>query len=120
MNPFKTRPDETVCYALALIFGALTGYADLLSDTFLFPFALLLVFGGLLGFAQPRRASDSAFILGLCVPVARLLAVIVDYPLPYQITDFHTTFTALIPAFAGAYCGALVARLTERREEEED
>ncbi|OLE51912.1 MAG: hypothetical protein AUG51_20670 [Acidobacteria bacterium 13_1_20CM_3_53_8] len=116
MNPFKTRPDETLCYALAILFGGLTGYVEIRSGALLLPVMLLLVFGGLLGLAQPRRAGENALLLGLCIPVAHLLAALVDYP--YEVISFHSTFVALIPAFIGAYTGAFIGWLAERREEE--
>ena len=116
----KTRPDATGCYVLALVFGALASYVDLSAEEVYFTALLLLVFGALLGFAQPRRAWAYALTLGACVPAAHLLALIVDYPLPYQITDFNFTFIAIVPALAGAYCGALVGWLAEPRREGED
>ncbi|HMF54963.1 MAG TPA: hypothetical protein VK619_01270 [Pyrinomonadaceae bacterium] len=114
MNPLKTRPDETSCYVLALLFGGLTGYVDLHAAEAHLPLLLLLVFGGLLGLAQPRRAGIYALVLGLCVPAAHLMAALVDYSPPYEVASFQSTFVALVPALAGAYTGAVVGWLTER------
>src|SRR5207253_308185 len=118
MNPLKTRPDETLCYVLAIAFGALVGYVEIRSGAFLLPAVLLIVFGGLLGLAQPRRAGEYALVLGLCIPAAHLLAALVDYAPPYGLASFHSTFVALLPAFTGAYAGAFIGWLAERREEE--
>ena len=87
MNPFKTRPDDTLCYALAIVFGGLTGYVEIRSGELLLPVMLLLVFGGLLGLAQPRRAGECALVLGLCIPASH-----------HQLRWFDSAFSPPAPA----------------------
>ncbi len=115
MNPLKTKPDVTACYVLALVFGSMTGYVEIMSGGLLLPVLLLIFFGCLLGLAHPSRATQFGLLLGLCIPAAHALAALVDYP--YEAASFQTSFVAVLPALVGAYAGAFLGWAAERGKE---
>ena len=112
---------------VALLFAVWTGYTDTHNDEVQAPLLLLLVATGSLGFAMPRRAWLWALLLGLSVPAAEYIALVVGYRVPCHpgyvcppptIASTAQTFIVLIPAFLGAYSGAfgrwLLGRLRDQ------
>lgn len=77
------------------------------------PVLTVLVFTFLLGFIDPKRAWLWAAILGGSVPLSYALAPIFGYPVPYPPDpNIFASFIAFVPAFIGAYAGALGRWLT--------
>ena len=100
----------TFSYGLAFLVALAVGYIDTHATTDdTFPAVLiLLVCAFPFGFAQPRRVWPYALIVGLGVPAAHLIGLLFGYRPPYPVEpNVLATFLALIPAFIGAYSGAL-------------
>jgi NO-binding membrane sensor protein with MHYT domain len=98
-----------VC-VLAVLFSAAVGYVDThaKTDDNLPMVLLLLVVTFLFGVAQPKQAWLWALIVGLGIPLAHLLGLLVGYRPPYPVgPNVFVTFIALVPAFIGAYLGVL-------------
>jgi hypothetical protein len=100
-----------ICLLVALIGAGFTGWVDFNNDE---PQAAVLVIvftTGLLGMLLPRRAWLWAIIVGLGVPAVYLAARALGYqPTSPPSPGWYASLIALIPAFIGAYAGAL-ARL---------
>ena len=99
-------------YALALLVAIATGYIDTHSktDDNLPMVLIMLVSTFFFGLAHPQRAWQWAFIIGLGVPAAHLIGLLFGYRPPYPVQpNVLVTFIALVPAFIGAYLGALLS-----------
>jgi hypothetical protein len=100
-----------ICFILAISGGLFAGWVDFNNDE---PQAAVLVILTLifpLGFLLPRKAWLWALIVGLCLPGIYLLAPGLGYlPVSPPSPGWYASVLALIPAFIGAYAGAL-ARL---------
>lgn len=98
-------------YALALLVATAVGYIDThtKTDDNLPMVLVLLACTFLFGLAQPQHAWQWALIIGLGVPAAHLMGLLLGYRPPYPVQpNVLVTFIALVPAFIGAYLGALV------------
>ena len=95
---------------LAVLLSAAVGYVDThaRTDDNLPVVVLLLVLTFLFGVAWPKQAWLWALIVGLGVPAAHLLGLLVGHRPPYPVEpNVLATFLALVPAFVGAYLGVL-------------
>lgn len=102
-------------YLLAIFMGVIVGWLDLRSDEVSTTILLLVVFGMLLGFAQPRQAWRWAILLAMWVPLGGFLSAAlglrnVAVPNP----SWLASLVAFVPAFIGAYGGALVSGASRR------
>jgi hypothetical protein len=99
-------------YLLAvLILGTFIGWVDLHAVEVQWSVLFLFLFGAALGIASPSLPWLSGLLLGLSVPAAHLIAPVFHaHPIipPHR---FGGAFLALIPAFMGAYAGALLRAL---------
>src|SRR5947209_3213723 len=106
----KMNKKLVLLYVAALAVAIVIGYIDTHSRTDDgLPMVLILLVGTFLfGLAQPALAWQWALIIGLGVPGAHFIGLMFGYhpPRPVQ-PNVLATFLALIPAFAGAYLGAL-------------
>jgi hypothetical protein len=94
-------------WLVALAAVLLIGYVNLNNNEVQAPAFLIVGFGAVLGFAHPRRAWAWALMLGLAIPVSYILGFMVNYPIVDRPHDLYPTLIALVPAFIGAYAGAL-------------
>jgi hypothetical protein len=94
-------------WLLALAAALLIGWVNLNNNEVQAPAFLIVGFGALLGFAHPRRAWAWALILGLAIPVSYIIGFMVNYPIVDRPHFLYPTLIALVPAFIGAYAGAL-------------
>ena len=98
-------------YMFALFLGIVTGWIDVASTEVQLPAILLIVFGLFLGFARPRDAWQWGLILGIWVPLLQSAAVIGGIE-PYRPGQTIGSLLSLGFAFAGAYLGVLLSRLS--------
>ncbi len=98
-------------HLFTLFLGIVVGLVDLRSSEPQFAALLLLVFGLFAGFAQPRRAWLWALLLGIWVPILGILSYMLHLSAGTN-TEAFTSTIALIPAFVGAYAGAIIKRLS--------
>jgi hypothetical protein len=100
-----------ICFILALTGGSLAGWVDFNNDEPQAAALVILAFTFLLGLILPRKAWLWALIVGICLPGVYLLASSLGYqPVSLPSPGWYASILALIPAFIGAYAGAL-ARL---------
>jgi hypothetical protein len=96
------------CLVLAFAGGILAWRIDSRNDEPQAAVLVILVVTFLLGFLLPRRAWLWAAIVGLCLPLGYLVSRSVGF-LPQNPVEpgWYASAIALIPAFIGAYAGAL-------------
>lgn len=100
-----------ICFVLALAGGIFAWWVNSRNDEPQAAVLVILMVTFLLGFLVPARAWLWALVTGACLPVGYLLARSVGYlPVIPVEPGWYASFIALIPAFIGAYGGAL-ARL---------
>lgn len=107
-------------YAVAIPLAVAIGYIDThaRTDDNLPIVAILLVCAFIFGLAQPRNAWQWGVIFGLAVPAAHLIGLARGYHPPYLLQpNVLATFIAAIPAFIGAYGGALARNLMRARRD---
>ena len=97
-----------ICLVLALAGGIFAWWVDSRNDEPQAAVLVILMVTFVLGFLVPRRAWLWAVITGLCLPLGYLLARAAGY-LPAALPEpgWYASALALIPAFIGAYTGAL-------------
>ncbi len=97
-----------VCFVLALAGGILAWWVDSRNDEPQAAVLVLLMVTFVTGFLLPRRAWLWAVITGLCLPAGYLFTRRLGY-LPASPVEpgWYASAIALIPAFIGAYSGAL-------------
>ncbi len=97
-----------VCPVFALGGGALAGWIDFNSDEPQVAVLVILVVTFLLGLIIPKRAWLWAVIVALCLPAEYLFLRSLGYqPVSPLSPAWYASLLALIPAFIGAYAGAL-------------
>jgi hypothetical protein len=97
-----------LCVILAFTGGIFAGWVDFNNDEVQAAVLVILVMTFLLGMVEPRRAWLWAIIVALCLPGFYLVAVGLGYqPVSPPSPGFYGSLIALIPAFIGAYAGAL-------------
>ena len=104
MNKFLTW----VCLILALTGGIFAGWVDFNNDEPQAAVLVILVVTFILGLIQPRKAWLWAIIVALSLPAVYLFARSLGYqPFSPPSPGWYASLLALIPAFIGAYAGAL-------------
>jgi hypothetical protein len=97
-----------ICLVLALAGGIFAWWVDSRNDEPQAAVLVILVVTFVVGFLVPRRAWLWAIITGVCLPVGYLLARTLGYlPAAPLEPGWYASVIALIPAFIGAYLGAL-------------
>ncbi len=97
-----------ICSVLALAGGILAWWVDSRNDEPQAAVLVILMVTFVLGFLVPRKAWLWAIITGFCLPLGYLLASTVGYlPTTPVEPGWYASALALIPAFIGAYLGAL-------------
>ena len=97
-----------VCLILALSGGIFAGWVDFNNDEPQAAVLVILVVTFLLGLILPRKAWLWAIIVALCIPGMYLFARSLGYqPVSPPSPGWYASLLALIPAFVGAYAGAL-------------
>ncbi len=96
------------CLVLALLGALLAGWIDFNNDEPQAAVLVILVVTFILGFLLPGRAWLWAIIVALGLPTVYLLATAQGYrPTSPPSPAWYASLLALIPAFIGAYLGAL-------------
>ena len=104
MNKFLTW----VCLIFALTGGIFAGWVDFNNDEPQAAVLVILVVTFILGLIQPRKAWLWAIIVALSLPAVYLFARSLGYqPFSLPSPGWYASLLALIPAFIGAYAGAL-------------
>jgi hypothetical protein len=99
---------DWICLGFALAGGAFAGWVDFNNDEPQAAVLVILVVTFLLGLIRPRKAWLWAIIVALCLPGVYLLASGLGYqPVSPPSPGWYASIIALIPAFIGAYSGAL-------------
>jgi hypothetical protein len=97
-----------VCLIIALAGGIFAGWVDFNNDEPQAAVLVILVITLLLGLIQPRLAWLWAIIVALSLPAVYLVATNLGYqPVSPPSPGWYASLLALIPAFIGAYAGAL-------------
>jgi len=100
---------ERICVVLAFAGGAFAGWVDFNNDEPQAAALVVMAVTFLVGFLLPRRAWLWAIIVALCMPGMYLLLRGLGYqPVSVPEPGFYASLLALIPAFIGAYWGALM------------
>ena len=96
------------CLILALSGGIFAGWVDFNNDEPQASLLVILVVTFLIGLILPRKAWLWAIIVALCLPGVYLFARSLGYqPASPPSPGWYASLLALIPAFIGAYVGAL-------------
>ncbi len=97
---------------VAVVCGMMAGGIDMMASEIQPAVFLVLIFTCLLGFLQPRRAWLWAFIIGSSILAVHLLGLIfsIQPACPVE-PNVWVTSIALVPAFIGAYLGALTRKV---------
>jgi hypothetical protein len=98
---------ESFYYVFAVITGLLAGWADIKVGDLLFTALLVLAPCMLLGVLRPKRPWRWVVVIGICVPLADLLAYLVMAQKPYR-AQVYESFLAFLPGIAGAYGGSIM------------
>jgi hypothetical protein len=97
-----------ICFVLAWVGGIFAWWVDSRNDEPQAAVLVILMVTFSLGFLVPRRAWLWAIITGVCLPAGYLLARTVGYlPAAPPEPGWYASIIAIIPAFIGAYLGAL-------------
>jgi len=102
------KPLFWICVLMSFAGGILAWKVDSRNDEPQAAVLVILVVTFLLGFLLPPRAWLWAIIVGLCIPLGYLISRAIGY-LPQTPVEpgWYASVIALIPAFIGAYAGAL-------------
>ena len=103
-------------YLLTLFLGLLIAFIDLQTDEVQFPALLLLTFGFFFGFAESRGAWRWAVILGVCLPLAHLLRIVIEGDGERVVTEGAGSLLALVFAFLGTYAGVAIRSAVTRSQ----
>lgn len=105
---FIKRYLEWICLVFSIAGGAFAGWVDFNNDEPQAAVLVILVVTFLTGLIFPRKAWLWAIIVTLCLPSVYLLASRSGYlPVSSPSPGWYAMLIALIPAFIGAYLGAL-------------
>jgi hypothetical protein len=102
----RNRP---LFWILAVVLGVAAGYIHLLEPDPTMAALLVVAFTMALGVSQPRKPWRWALIIALCLPAAELLAFL-GRTKPTR-AAVYASFVTLVPAFVGAYGGALMRQM---------
>jgi hypothetical protein len=96
------------CLVIALIGAGFAGWVDFNNNEPQAAVLVILVFTSLLGFLQPSKAWLWAIVVALGLPALYLVATSLGYqPVSPPSPGWYASLLDLIPAFIGAYAGAL-------------
>ncbi len=102
------KPIFWVCLLGSILGGAFAWWVDSRNDEPQAAVLVILLVTFILGFLLPRRAWLWATIMGSSITVGYLIARTVGhFPVNPVEPGWYAAFIALIPAFIGAYAGAL-------------
>jgi hypothetical protein len=97
-----------LCLCIALAGGVFAGWVDFNNDEVQAAVLVILAVTFLTGLITPRKAWLWAVIVALCLPGVYLIATQLGYqPVSPPNPVWYASLLALIPAFIGAYSGAL-------------
>ncbi len=97
-----------LCLCITFAGGIFAGWVDFNNDEVQAAVLVILVVTFLTGMIAPRKAWLWAVIVALCLPGIYLMATQLGYlPVSPPNPVWYASLLALIPAFIGAYSGAL-------------
>lgn len=97
-----------ICFFIALCAAAFAGWVDFNNDEPQAAVLVILVITGLLGWLLPGKAWLWAIIVALGLPAMYLTLHALGYqPVSPPSPGWYASLLALIPAFIGAYMGAV-------------
>jgi hypothetical protein len=114
-QPTPTPPDELPTgseipwYALALVFGLLSGVAEVMVGDLMLTGFLALFFCMIMGLLRPARPWRWTLVVCGCIPLSRLFAANVLH-IYTERAQIYEAFAAFITGNAGSYVGALGRR----------
>ena len=100
---------EIPWYALALLFGAISGFLEVLAGDLMLTGFLALFFCMVLGLLRPGRPWRWTLIVCGCIPLSRLFAADVLH-IYTERAQIYEAFASFITGNAGSYAGSLGRR----------
>lgn len=104
------KSQDTVFYLAAGLLGALAGFIDVNVEDLLFTALLVLAACMFLGLVRPVRPWRWALLVGVCVPVADLLAYFFLTRKPSR-AQVYESVLVFLPGLVGAHGGAFGRRV---------
>ena len=101
------RTPTTLVLVLAIIGSVFVGYIDSHATEVQATLMVMLPITFALGFIQPKRAWLWALIVGFSIPVGFLWHMLMGATYVEPPTNGFFTLIALVPAFIGAFAGAI-------------
>ncbi|HEV2115746.1 MAG TPA: hypothetical protein VGR48_06965 [Terriglobales bacterium] len=105
----QAKGSEVPWYALAVLFGALSGVAEVAFGDLMLTAFLALFFCMVMGSLRPARPWRWMLIVCGCIPLSRLIAAGV-FHMYTERAQIYEAFASFITGNAGAYVGALGRR----------
>jgi hypothetical protein len=106
------KGSEVPWYALAVLFGAISGFAEVAAGDLMLTGFLALFFCMMMGLLRPARPWRWTLLVCGCIPLARLLAATVLH-IYTERAQIYEAFLSFITGNAGAYVGSLGRRRVE-------
>jgi hypothetical protein len=107
--PAQSAGREWPWYALALLFGAISGFAEVMAGDLMLTGFLALFFCLVMGLLRPARPWRWTLIVCGCIPLSRLIAADVLH-IYTERAQIYEAFASFITGNAGAYAGSLGRR----------
>jgi hypothetical protein len=98
-----------VVYVLAVLFGLSAGILEITLNDLLVTALFILVCTMVLGALRPQRAWQWIVIVGLFVPLARLVSYVALNQRPYRAQIWESAL-AFVTAAVGSYCGVFARK----------
>ena len=99
-------------FVLAILFGALAGFAEVKVGDLLLTAFLVLAPTMFLGTVRPARPWRWALLVSTCVPLARILAAFVLHQYTER-PQIYESFLVFLPGVVGAYGGHFMRLFVE-------
>lgn len=113
MTPSSASPkSDARFYALAVLAGIATGWADVTINDLLFTALLVLTACMLLGIVSPRRPWRWVLLTACLIPLTEFAASWIPGIKPTQ-AQIYGSFLAAFPGIAGAYGGSFLRGVVE-------
>jgi hypothetical protein len=100
-------------WALGVVLGGFAGFVEVAVGDLLLTAFLVLAFTMFLGFARPPRPWRWTLLIGVCVPLSRLVAAFILRRYTERAQIFES-FLAFLPGIAGAYGGHFLRKVINR------
>jgi len=108
----SAKGGEVPWYVLAVLLGAISGFAEVAAGDLMLTGFLALFFCMIMGALRPGRPWRWTLVVCGCIPLARLFAAYVLH-IYTERAQIYEAFASFITGNAGAYVGALGRRRVE-------